>query len=77
MYESYHIRILFKNISFLGLKNKHIYHELCQGWHFKTLLIARIVPLITPFSNITSIAYAEQVGWNLHVDGNKGEIKYL
>lgn len=77
MYKSYHIRILFKNIFFLGLKNKHIYQELCQGWHFETLFIARKVPLITPFFNITSIAYAEQVGWNLQVGGNKGEIKYL
>tara|TARA_X000000368_G_C23035700_1_gene714482 strand:+ start:1488 stop:1676 length:189 start_codon:yes stop_codon:yes gene_type:complete len=62
MYRSYHIRILLKNILFLGLKNKHIYQELCQGWHLETLLIARMVPLITPLSSITSIAYAEQVG---------------
>ena len=53
---------IFGGIFFLGLINKHIYHELCQGWHFKTLLIARIVPLIIPFSSITLIAYAEQVG---------------
>jgi len=28
-----------------------------------------------PYFKITSIAYCEQVGWNLHVGGNKGDIK--
>jgi len=45
---------------------------LLQALHFSTLLIANKPPRIIPFSSITSTAYSEQVGLNLHPPpGNK------
>ena len=62
---------------YLYYKINDIYEDLCHGWHFIIRFTASKDPLKTPCSKITSIAYAEHVGWNLQDDGNKGEMKYL
>ena len=48
-----------------------------QGWHFIILLKPKEVPLINPNLIIASFVYSEQVGKNLQLLPNKGEIRYL
>jgi hypothetical protein len=41
------------------------------------LLIVRESPLRTPYLLIASIEYSEQVGVNLQLIGNRGDMQYL
>ena len=75
--------IIFLNLScllaFLGIGTKSIPWlppSFLNGWHFKILFTPNLVPIVKPWVLSASIKYSEQVGKNLHLLPNSGDIKY-
>ena len=50
------------------------YPPALSGWHRNILLRVIQIPVKAPCSLRASIEYAEQLGWNLQVEGSRGEI---